>query len=731
MENLEKLTLKSGDAFIIADERGDFPASKRETGFFWHGTRYLRTFNLLLTGQPPTTLSYTIADEGNACHVDMINPTLSPGQRGEVLAGTVYIHRLLTINDHRLTQTISLTSYYHDPVRLELSLKLEADFVDMFEVRGYVRYERGEQTSPVFDQSSALFSYRGLDNVQRETRLEFSPPADSCGDKTVSWHVELSEGRPAQVQVIVTASEQYEQTIHRPTPHAHAPDARPSDAHPSEERTSEAREVHRYAPARYASPQPLTFAIEELRKKIHTSDHFLNQLLLRGMHDLSMLCAVTPQGLFPYAGIPWFACPFGRDALITSLQFLPWFPEVAQGTLSFLAAYQGKKHELFNEEEPGKILHEFRYGEMANCREIPYIPYYGSIDATPLFLITLESYIRWTNDSPFLEQIWPSAQAAAHWIIESGDPDGDTFLESRTVSQRGLVNQGWKDSHDAISHADGRLAEAPIALCEVQAYTYAAYHAMSYLAGRLGKAEEATRWLQAAETLQKNFLQQYWWEDESVFYLALDGEKRPCAVVTSNSGQCLWTGIVPDDLAKRMIARLMGDDMYSGWGIRTLSTYAARFNPMSYHNGSIWPHDTALVGAGFARYDRKDEAGKLLGNLAYASRHYDRARLPELYDGFKRNIGQGPIPYPVACEPQAWAAGAPFMLLSAILGLEPDAEHNCLTMRRPTLPDWLKVLELHSLRLGGHQLDIRFEGSNQNITSVLSKEKEITLQVLI
>ena len=292
------------------------------------------------------------------------------------------------------------------------------------------------------------------------------------------------------------------------------------------------------------------------------------------------------------------------------MEFVPWFPEIARGTLAFLAAHQGTKFDEFTEEEPGRILHEYRRGEMANCREIPFIPYYGTIDATPLFLIALESYIRWTNDMELLRQLWPNALAAAAWMQQHGDRDQDGFLEYARVSEKGLTNQGWKDSWDSVSHGDGRLAEAPIALCEVQGYTYAAYQAMAYLARRMVKVKEADRWRHAADLLQDNFVRQFWWEREDVFYMALDGQKEPCDVVTSNAGQCLWTGIVPDEQAQRMIDRLQRDDMYTEWGIRTLSGSAPRYNPMSYHNGSVWPHDTALIGAGFARYGRKDGRGQ-------------------------------------------------------------------------------------------------------------------------
>jgi glycogen debranching enzyme len=678
---MKKIALKYDDAFIVTDESGDFPLSVEETGLFWHGTRFLRSCDLFLEGHPLAVLSHAISDAGDVCQIDLSNPTLSLAGEIILIEGTIHVRRVLVIKDCQLIQTITLTNFYSAPVKVDLSLKIGADFCDIFEVRGAKRKARGELLSPKLDQSTVVLSYIGLDNVERQTSLIFTSSTDNTSDGEVFWNVHLTRGHPVQIEVVVTVSE---------------------------------HDASQLGDTRVTEDIDESLSRNLPLPEVHTDMLIFDKLLERSIHDLVMLCTMTPQGLYPYGGIPWFVCPFGRDGLISSLEFLPWFPEIARGTLAFLAAHQGSKNESFTDEEPGKILHEFRRGEMANCREIPYIPYYGSIDSTLLFVIILESYIRWTNDLSFLMQLWPRAEAAAHWMINYGDQDGDTFLESRTISEKGLANQGWKDSWDSISHQDGRLAEAPIALCEVQGYAYTAYRAMSYLAERLSKPEDAAYWTGVAEKLQTNFLNRFWWGDEQVFYLALDGSKQPCEVVTSNSGQCLWSGIVPDTLADKMVNRLMRQDMYSGWGIRTLSEHAARYNPMSYHNGSVWPHDTAIIGAGFARYGKKKETGILLENLSQVSQHYERARLPELFCGFARSHAQGPVPYPLACEPQAWAAGAPFMLLSALLGFEPDAQSQCLTLNHPTLPHWLDCLELHGLRLGEQRISLYIERSNND-----------------
>jgi glycogen debranching enzyme len=383
----------------------------------------------------------------------------------------------------------------------------------------------------------------------------------------------------------------------------------------------------------------------------------------------------------------------------------------------------------FTEEQPGRILHELRLGELANLRAIPFIPYYGTVDATPLFIITLEHYIRWTNDTDMLRQLWPHALAAARWMVDYGDSDGDGFLDYQRSESTGLVNQGWKDSWDAISHADGSLARGHVALCEVQGYAYAAYRAMAWLARKSGHADQSQRWMDHATELRKRFSERFWWPEEHCFYLALDGSNEPCRVVNSNSGQCLWSGIATQEQAEQVVERLLRPDMYTEWGIRTLSSQAVRFNPMSYHNGSVWPHDTALIGAGFARYGFCDEAARLLGNLYGASLHFEGARLPELFCGFSRVPGFGPTRYPVACAPQSWAAGAPFLLIHALLGFEPDAAEGRLTLRRPSLPDWLNRLEMRGLRIGELNGRLRFDRAGGETAVTLSQHSEIDIHV--
>ncbi len=709
---VEKIALKYGDAFMVTDARGDLPSSEQETGLFWHGTRFLRPCDLFIEGRPLLALSHSISDEEGTCQIDLTNPYIQLGQDTLLYQGMIHVRRMLGIQGPQVTQTFILTNFDSRPITLRVGLKMGADFHDLFEVRGLKVAERGELRQPSIQPNEAAFSYCGRDLIERETRLAFDPPADLVINDGVFWQVTLPGGQPHQIQIAIELSEQY------------SGDDRRED-HPEDQDQEERQEQPRAERRATAEMPPRDFPLP----LVETDNVFFNRLLKRSIHDLMMMCTLTPYGLYPYGGIPWYVCPFGRDALLTSLEFMPWFPEVGRGTLAFLAAYQGTKVDPFTEEEPGRILHEYRRGEMANCRDIPFIPYYGSVDATPLFLITLESYVRWTNDLDFLRHLWPRAEAAARWMREYGDSDGDTFLEYHKISEKGLVNQGWKDSWDAVSYQNGMLAEPPLALCEVQGYAYAAYRAMSYLAKRLDQPEERLRWQHVAETLQANFVRDYWWEDEQVFYLALDGVKQPCKVVSSNAGQCLWTGIVPEEHADGLIDRLMRKDMYTEWGIRTLSSKAARYNPMSYHNGSVWPHDTAFVGAGFAKYGHKAEAGRLLGNLYGLSLHYEGARLPELLCGFARRRDYGPTRYPVACAPQSWAAGAPFLLLAAALGFEPEAERDRLLVREPLLPDWLEQVDMRGLRVAGQRAHLSFERTTKGTALIITEDVNIDARV--
>jgi glycogen debranching enzyme len=459
---------------------------------------------------------------------------------------------------------------------------------------------------------------------------------------------------------------------------------------------------------------------------VETSNNIFNEVLCQSMADLNMLMTETPQGRYPYAGIPWYSTTFGRDGIITAMQMLWIDPRVACGVLKRLAHYQATTVDPLNDAAPGKILHEMRGGEMAALGEIPFGLYYGSVDATPLFVMLAGLYVEHTGDVETLSELWPNIEAALGWIDGPGDPDRDGFVEYLRADERGLVNQGWKDSQDAIFHADGSLAQGPIALCEVQGYVYAAKSLAARGAHRLGKHALGDALEAQAENLAKRFESAFWCEDIGTYALALDEQKRPCRVRTSNAGQVLFSGIAAPERAEMVTRDLMRPSFFSGWGIRTVAREERRYNPMSYHNGSVWPHDNSLIAAGFARYGHKNAVERVFKGLFEAASYMELRRLPELYCGFQRGRERGPTLYPVACSPQAWAAGTPLLLLQASLGLEFNPDRNEILLHKPQLPSFLDEVTLRNLRLGQSALDLRLRRHGTDVSlEVVHNEGEI------
>jgi glycogen debranching enzyme len=689
--------LMHGNTFGVFDHYGDIKQlGLREEGIFHEGTRYLSRLLLGLGRFQPLFLSSTVQHDNDLLAVDLTNPDIFEGKNLVIPRGTLHLFRTKLIWQDGCYECVRVKNYGLKPVTTELGFHFEADFADVFEVRGLKRKQRGRLLEPEFDGNRATLAYEGLDRVRRQTHLEFNPEPTSLDGDEASFEIVLEPQHETAIYVSARC-----------------------------ERDGASPPVLSYDRAAAA----VTGAWDNARDgccSIRTSNAEFNDLLSRTAADLHMMTVETPSGPYPYAGVPWFSTPFGRDGIITALQCLWLSPELARGVLTFLAETQATETNPEQDAEPGKILHEMRYGEMAALHEIPFGRYYGSVDATPLFLVLAGAYWQRSGDRQFIESIWPNLERALAWMDKYGDADGDGFIEYQRRSESGLTQQGWKDSGDSIFHADGALAEGPIALCEVQGYAFAARLAMAELAEARRQTKLADNLLAQARSLQEKFEQSFWCEQLSTYALALDGKKRQCRVRASNAGQCLFTGIAGPEHATRVAHLMLAPESFSGWGIRTLATSEIRYNPMSYHNGSVWPHDNALIAAGLARSGHTDLAMEVLSRLFDASMYMDLHRLPELFCGFPRRPGEGPTLYPVACSPQAWSSAAVYLLLQSCLGLHVDALHGQISFSQPALPEFLSEVHIHNLRIGQATADLLLRRVGRDVgINVLRREGQI------
>jgi glycogen debranching enzyme len=619
-----------------------------------------------LDNAPLLLLSSNVQEDNAVLMVDLANPNLpSRRLRGELL----HVNRLKFIWNDACYERILIRNFDVREHQLTFGIEFGADFADLFEVRGRHRVRRGQVLAERRSDSLVALRYLGIDGVERVTSLAFEPAPSRLDDAMALFELSLRPGQGVRLVLRIACDLSGE-----------------GDAVARSFYTSlrAARRALRDSSGRAAS--------------LDSSNSLFNEMARRSVADLYMLITQTEYGPYPFAGIPWYSTPFGRDGLLTAL-FTLWIdPAIAQGVLRFLAATQASEVDAERDAEPGKILHEMRDGEMARLGEVPFARYYGSVDATPLFILVTGEYFRRTGDLETVRALWPHVQAALQWIDTYGDPDGDGFVEYHRKNVSGLANQGWKDSYDAIFHEDGRMAEGPIALCEVQGYVYAAKQHAAALASALGYSATGSALSQQAAALREKFEAAFWCEDLSTYALALDGAKRPCRVVASNAGHALLTGIADPSHARRVAQTLLGAACFSGWGVRTAGVSAARYNPMSYHNGSVWPHDNALIALGFARYGLKTEVLKIFRGLFEAAGYMDLRRLPELFCGFPWRRLNAPTLYPVACIPQAWASAAVFALVQASLGIGFDRGAGEIRFDRPVLPEFLDELHLRGLQ---------------------------------
>jgi glycogen debranching enzyme len=667
------------DSFGIFDRWGDVKLLGEEVqGIYHRGMRYVSELELRINGKRPLLLSSSVKDENEILSVDLTNPVLHQDEY-TIPRDVLHIGRTKFIRDGSCFEQVNISNFGSEPYEFCITLSINADFKDIFEIRGMKREKRGEISEIRHLQEGGIrICYSGLDGIMRHTVLNFSKiPDEWDGYNKAVFKVRV---QPHDEQVI-------EYALHFLT----------GDEKPGTVSFTDAKK-RLHEDLRHSS---------HLVARIKTSSDQFNEWINRSQNDLLSLLAKTKWGRYPYAGVPWYNTAFGRDGIITALETLWVAPSIAKDTLNYLAKTQAASLEEFRDAEPGKIIHEVRGGEMAELNEIPFKQYYGSVDSTPLFVMLAAAYYRRTADIDFIKTIWPNIIAGLNWIDEYGDIDGDGFVEYQHKSKTGLTNQGWKDSHDSIMHEDGQLAPTPIALCEVQAYVYEAKKGAAQLATLMGDTSLAEKLQQEAAHLKNEFNRKFWDEELGFYVLALDGNKKPCRVITSNAGHCLFTSIADGDKAERVAERLMQPDMFSGWGIRTLSKKEKCYNPMSYHNGSVWPHDVALIARGLSKYGFVNEAVKLTGSLYDAASFIEMHRLPELFCGFDRRKGEGPTNYPVACSPQAWSVAATYIMLEACLHLEIDAENRKVWLHKPMLPEGVNNIEVRGLQLNGGLADIK------------------------
>ncbi|MBD2775875.1 amylo-alpha-1,6-glucosidase [Iningainema tapete] len=719
------LTVKDDDLFLVTDTLGNISGcslndASPSKGLFCSDTRFISRLELQIEGRSPVLLSST-AEKGFSLSVLCTNPRIDD----RLNADTVGIRRELVLNG-ALFEELEVCNYSTTSVSFQLSISFDSDFVDLFEVRGFGREKRGKllrlveptgEDGTLVDggvmlaptqlsatqENMLTLAYQGVDGLIMESRIQFQHrQPDYFKGYTAVWELELGshETQKLGYRLNMLTNNKSSSTVSAAVTLAQA-------------KAAELMEEKHWV-------QQIT--------SIRSDKGTFNRVIERAEQDMYLLRQSFGKQKTVSAGVPWFSTLFGRDSIITASQTLMLNPQIAKETLTILAAYQGKTEDEWREEEPGKILHELRFGELARCQEIPHTPYYGTVDATPLWLMLYAEYYAWTHDVETLEQLWGNALAAMDWIDRNMKESG--YLGYYRKSKRGLTNQGWKDSGDCIVNRKGELASGGITLCEVQAYVYAAKLRLAEIARLKKRIDLSDRWLEDARNLKLRFNRDFWIEDQDFCALALDGDGNQVDSITSNPGHCLLLGIFTPEKAYSVAERLRAPDMFNGWGIRTLNSLSPAYNPMGYHIGSVWPHDNSLIAMGLRSLGLVDQALELFEGLFDMTCAQPYQRPPELFCGYERNGDAAPVQYPVACTPQAWATGSIFQLLQMIVNLVPDAPNNCLRIIDPTLPESINRLSLHNLKVGQTILDLEFERSG-NTTACRVAKKRGNLRVVI
>lgn len=691
--------IKENDLFLLTDPAGNINENHQYgLGLYMKDTRFLSKFRLKINDTDPVLLSSS-AEENLLATILLTNPHME--KEGELVLWreSIEIERKRFIYGGVFYEKIKLKSYFPKKIAFTLSIQADVDFNDMFIVRGFQTGNVGKRTGEIKGESSLTYTYKGADDIKRATRILWDKEAsymDEQGEVTFSFELNHQEEEEITLMVQPQMGENINENI-------------------------------------LSADEALSLLTQSYKKweksstKVTTDHPTMQRLITRGLNDLRVLLTDVGFGTFPVAGLPWFGVPFGRDSLIAALQMLAFNPEVAKGTLRTMAAYQGTANDPWRDEQPGKIMHEIRYGELANTNQIPFTPYYGTVDATPLFLILLTEYVKWTGDLEFVQEMHMTIDRALTWINDYGDRDGDLFLEYHQESSKGIANQGWKDSGDSVVHRTGEYAKTPIALVEVQGYVYQAKMGIASLYDQLNKTDEANNLRKEARQLRKKFNEAFWMDDVSFYAIALDEHKSQVGTITSNPGHALLAEIMDEEKLHKVSERLISDSMFSGYGIRTMAEGEAGYNPMSYHDGSIWPHDNSLIVLGLSKANKQTEANKVIKGLVDAAEHFEYDRLPELFCGYSSKLDK-PVKYPVACSPQAWAAGTPLAFVQAMLRLFPDSTAGTIQIN-PVLIDDMNELSVENLVIGSGKLSLTVK-KEESETIIYVKENTTKYELL-
>ncbi len=699
---INSMVIRDDELTLVMKENGEIPiAENYGYGLYYHDCRYLSGFLIRLMDMPPTrVLSSDV--RGFRSMIMVTNPELKDCT-GTTIPKETLLGTLTTVIPGCVRHSHIIQNFNTFPVTLNLTFEFDADFADMFTVRGISPPTAGKVLPARFDGKNLYLSYDGEDKRRRNTIIAFDPLPTRVEGKKCTFELRIAPRSSQTVNIEITVEEIIlSQELKSPVKN---PDQRMNQI------------TRSYITAL------------ECCENIHTSNNIFNSIMVRSMADLNMMRMSLNGDLFHSAGIPWYDTLFGRDSIISALQILPFDTELSKSTLLVNAKFQSNNSDDWRDKDPGKMLHELRLGELANLNQIPHTPYYGTVDATPLFLILLTEYVNWTGDLELFKQLKDNVNRALNWIDVYANIEGNGFAYYAMKSPLGIYNQCWKDSSDSISHSDGTLAKQPIAVAEVQGYVYMAKRQLAPLFRQLGQQSDAVRLEKEAVELKERFNREFWMKDRQFFAQALDAEGI-CDVISSNPAQCLWTGIIDQKYAKYVVDRIFRDDMFTEWGIRTLSSKEQRYNPLGYHNGTVWPHDNAFIAMGLRKYGFIKEMSLLFTGIYEVARAFEDYRLPECFSGLTRSEYGIPVKYPIACSPQAWASGTMPFMLTASLGLSPDALNNRLTINKPHLPSWLDNLQFNNVNVGNTLTDLNFRKvENETLVNVSKKNGDINVLI--